>query len=104
MDVFALADELTNGPHRLALADDDVRFNSAFVEDLADRGADDSFDTKALLFLDRRLDSAKLHEVLRLDDPQRFDAPVRLGGAARGEAQSYGGFDAVVDHDQVGAL
>ena len=50
MDVLAVAVELADGPHRLALTDDDVRLDSGFIENLADRRADDSFDAQALLF------------------------------------------------------
>ena len=77
---------------------------SGFVEDLADRGADHAFDAQPLLLLDRRLDSAELHEVLRLDHAQHLDPAARLGGAARGEAQRDARFGAVVDHHQIGAF
>src|SRR6185295_18945122 len=102
MDVLALPDHLAHRLHRLTLTNDDVGLDPAFVEDFADRGADHAFDPKALLFLDGRLDSAELHEVLRFDDSQYLDPAVGLGRAARREAQRNRGFGAVVDHDQVG--
>ena len=74
------------------------------VEDLADRRADHAFDAQPLLFLDRRLDAAELHEVLRLDDPEHFDPAVGLGRAPGGEAQRHARFGAVVDDDQIGAF
>ena len=42
----------------------------------------------ALLFLDRRLDSAELDEVLRLDEAEHLDPAAGLGRAAGGEAQA----------------
>ena len=86
------------------LADDDVRFDSAFVEDLADRRADDAFDPQPLLFFDRRLHSAELDEVLRFDDSEHLDAAVGFGCAAGGEAQCNARLGAVVDHDEIGAF
>ena len=102
-DVLALADMFAHGFHRLALADDDRRFDPRLVEDLADRGADDAFDAQALLFLERRLDAAPLDEILRLDHRQHLDPAVGLGGAAGGEAQRDARLRAVVDDDQIGA-
>ena len=68
------------------------------------RGAHHALDSQALLFLDRRLHAAELHEILGLDDPQHFDLAIGLGGAAGGEAQRNARFRAVVDDDQVGAF
>ena len=101
---WPLADIVAHGLHRLALLDDDLRFDSRFVEELADRGADHALDAQALLLLDRRLDSAELHEVLRLDHAQHLDPAVGLGGAARREAQRDARLGAVVDDDQIGAF
>src|SRR6185295_11532895 len=103
-DLLALADIVAHGPHRLAVLDDDDRFDPALVEDFADRGADHALDAQPLLLLDRVLDSAELDEVLRLDDPQHLDPAVGLGRAAGGEAQRDRGFGAVVDHHQIGAF
>ena len=101
MHVLACADELTHSLHRFALADDDFRLDPAFVEDLSDRRADDSFDAQALFFLDRGLDTPELHEILRLDDSQHLDPPVGLGRSTRGEAQRDGSFGTVVDDDEI---
>ena len=58
---------------------------------------------RRLLLLDRRLDSAPLDEVLRLDDRHHFDRALGLGGAPRGEAQRGARLGAVVDHYEIGA-
>ena len=76
----------------------------AFVENLADRGADHALDAQPLLFLDRGLDSTELDEILRLDDSEHFDPAVGLGGTAGGETQRDARLRAVVDHDQIGAF
>ena len=93
-----------HGPHRFALLDDDVRLDPDFVEHLADRGADDALDAQPLLLLDRRLDSAELDEVLRLDDSEHLDPAAGLRRAPRREAERDARFLAVVDHDEIGAF
>ncbi len=103
-DVLPLADELAHGFDRLTLADDDRRLDPGLVEDFADRRADDALDPQALLLLDRRLDAAELHEILRLDDSQHLDPAVGLGRAAGGKAQRDARLFAVVDHDQISAF
>ena len=72
-------------PHRFALADDDVRLHSRFVEDFADRRADHALDAQPLLLLDRLLHPAELDEVLRLDDSDTSILPLVL--AARRAAK-----------------
>ncbi len=103
-DLFTLADIFAHGLHRLALLDDDLGFDPALVENLADRGADHPLDAQPLLLLDRVLNPAELDEVLRFDDPQHLDAAVGLGRAPGGEAQRDRGLGAVVDHHQIGAF
>ena len=77
---------------------------AVFVEELADGRAHHALDAEPLLLLDRRLDSAELHEVLRLDNSEHLHAAVRLGRAARGEAQRDPRFLAVVDDDEIRAF
>ena len=75
-----------------------------FVENFADGGTDDPFDPQPLFFFHRRLDSAELNEVLRLDDAEHLDPPFGLARPAGGKAQCDARFGAVVDHHQIGAL
>ena len=67
-------------------------------------GADHAFEAESLFFLDRGLDAAELHEVLRLDDSEHFDAAVGLRGATCREAQCDARFRTVVDHDEIRAF
>lgn len=77
-------------------------FTPDFVDDLADRAANDFLDAQALLFLERCLDAAPLNEVLRFDDCQHLDVSVGLDRSPSRELKGDARFRAVVDHDQIG--
>ena len=101
---LATLEIVANRPHHLALLYDDIRLDSGFVEDLADRGADHALDPHPLLLLDRLLDPAELNEILRLDDSEHLDSASFLRCPPRREAKCDARFGAVVDDDQIGAF
>jgi hypothetical protein len=98
-NLFATADIVANGSYGLALPNDDLGLDSGFVEDFADRRADDALDPKALFLLDSGLNAPELYELLRLDDSEYLDATTGFGSAPRGEAERDARFVTVVDHD-----